>query len=240
MLNIMFNADNVWIVDELMIINNALYINRVSHWVKAPIEGNLTELVILSDTRHIARVKDTDGCIYSLLKDGDNLVVTRPAGKQRIYRFSDLEDASDELKWVFNFMGKRPECDLGYQSVALYDGCLYVKINSEWYYVPYVHKFKSLDICTGDSIVTTTPFGSKQKLTFHHKFMQWTITGSKTLDDIAAHKFSYGWFVHNSLTHSRFNKKAKKMVACLNSDLELRIVNCTVNGGKNEEKIIKE
>lgn len=228
MLNIMFNADNVWIVDELMIVNNALYINRVSHWVKAPISENIKELVILSDTRHIVRVKDEDGCIYSLLKDGDNLVVTRPVGKQTIHRFSELEDASNELMWVFEFMGKRPECNLAYHSVALYDGSLYVKINSEWYYVPYVHKFKSIDI-TEDSIITTTPYGSKQTLTFHHKFMQWNISGNKVLDDVMAHKFSYGWFVHNSLTHSRFNKKAKKMVACLNSDLELRLVNVNVN-----------
>ena len=227
----MFNPDHSWIAEELLIVNNALYINRIDRWVKAPIPENILEFNILSDTRYTVRVKDIDGNSYTMRKDEYKLIVTDPSGKQSIYRFSELENASDDIQWLFDTMKQPYDNTVTHECVTVHDGTLYIKINSEWYCVPYIHKFKSF-VLSENGIITTTPYGSRQRLGFSSESMKWVLFSSDLSDEPTDNEFSYGKFIESSLNYSRFNKKAKAMTSFLNSDLELKKISINFSSGE--------
>lgn len=231
MLNVMFNADHSWIAEELLIVNNALYINRIDRWVKAPIPENILEFTISSDTRYTIRVKDIDGNVYTMRKDEYKLIVTDPSGKQSIYRFSELDNAADDIQWLFDTIKQPYDNTVTHECVTVHDGTLYIKINSEWYCVPYIHKFKSF-VLSENGIITTTPYGSRQRLGFSSTSMKWVLFSSDLSDEPTDNEFSYGKFIESSLNYSRFNKKAKAMTSFLNSDLDLRKVNINFRSGE--------
>lgn len=231
MLNVMFNPDHSWVTEELLIVNNALYINRVDRWVKAPIPENVSVFTILSDNRYTVRVKDIYGNIYTMRKDENKLIVTEPSAEESIYRFSELENASDNMQWLFDTMQQRYDNTVTHECVTVHDGTLYIKINSEWYCVPCVQKFKSF-VLSENGIITTTPYGSRQRLEFNSKSMKWVSFSSDLSDEPTDNEFSYSKFIESSLNYSRFNKKAKAMTSFLNSDLDLRKVNIKFRSGE--------
>ena len=230
MLNVMFNPDHSWIAEELLIVNNTLYINRIDRWVKAPIPENVSVFTILSDNRYTVRVKDIYGNIYTMRKDECKLIVTEPSAEQSIYRFSELEKASDDIQWLFDTMKQKYDNTVTHECITVHDGTLYIKINSEWYCVPYIHKFKSF-VLSENGIITATPYGVRQRLEFNSKSMKWVSFSSDLSDEPTDNEFSYSDFIESSLNYSRFNKKAKAMTSFLNSDVELRKVNINFRSG---------
>ena len=231
MLNVMFNADYSWIAEELLIVNNALYINRVDRWVKAPIPENISVFTILSDSRYTVRVKDIYGNIYTMRKDEYKLIVTEPSGDQSIHRFSELEKASDDIQWLFDTMKQKYDNTVTHECITVHDGTLYIKINSEWYCVPYIHKFKSF-VLSENGIITTTPNGLRQRLEFSSNSMKWVVFSSDLSDEPTDNEFSYSNFIESSLNYSMINKKAKAMTSFLNSELDLRKVNINFRSGE--------
>ena len=235
MLNVTFNADHSWIAEELIIVNNTLYINRVDRWVKAPIPENISVFIILSDDRYTVKVRDINGNLYTMRKDEYKLIVTELSGDQSIYRFSELENASDDVQWLFDTMKQPYDNTVTHECVTVHDGTLYIKINSEWYCVPYIHKFKSF-VLSENGIIATTPNGLRQRLGFNSNSMKWVVFSSDLSDEPTDNEFSYGQFIESSLNYSRFNKKAKAMTSFLNSDLELRKVNINFRGDNDGKR----
>ena len=231
MLNIMFNPDHSWITEELLIVNNALYINRIDRWAKVPIPEKMSSFTILSDNRYTVRVKDIYGNIYTMRKDENKLIVTEPSAEESIYRFSELENASDDIQWLFDTMKQKYDNTVTHECITVHDGTLYIKINSEWYCVPYIHKFKSF-VLSENWIITTTPIGSRQRLEFSSNSMKWVVFSSDLSDEPTDNEFSYSKFIESSLNYSMINKKAKAMTSFLNSDLDLRKVNINFRSGE--------
>ena len=114
-------------------------------------------------------------------KDENKLIVTEPSAEECIYRFSELKNASDNIQWLFDTMQQRYDNTVTHECVTVHDGTLYIKINSEWYCVPYIHKFKSF-VLSENSIITTTSHGLRQRLEFSSNSMKW-VSFSSDLSD---------------------------------------------------------